>query len=420
MRKILAFAIRLFLTISALSICIYILNKLDFLSQLAALDNILGALPLILLLMTLVAIVSLIWILFRSTTNRTLTIILLILAISCIVLFVPSLTGNWYFLDAIRNQDSTENQKFGSIISTSNSNTDTPDLTVYAPFTENSKVATLSTKPTIHIDEDLPVLDGATALYPVYSAFANATYNRNQFSPNDVACNNTANAYERIIKGDCDIIFVAGPSAKQKQAAKAAGANLIYTPIGKEAFVFLTGKTNPIKDLTYQQIKNIYSGKTAKWRTLGWDAGGDIIAFKRPEGSGSQTGLENIMGELPIQKPQPLPDESLVGKGSMLKQVSVEWKGVQSAIGYSYRYYAISMYPNLDSKLMKVNGVYPSDDTIASGAYPFTAEFYAVTNGKPTGNTKKLIDWILSEQGQFLIKQTGYVLGSGTRLGSTP
>ncbi|MBP5242434.1 MAG: substrate-binding domain-containing protein, partial [Clostridia bacterium] len=196
---------------------------------------------------------------------------------------------------------------------------------------------------------------------------------------------------------------------EQMEAAERAGVKLTFTPIGKEAFVFLVGKENPVDDISYQQIKNIYSGKTAKWNTLGWKEGGDIVAFQRPEGSGSQSGLQNVMGSMPVIKPQPLPDKSLVGTNSLMKQVSVHYKGVQPALGYSFRFFAETMYPNEDAKMLKVNGVYPSTENIRTGKYPFTVNFYAVTNGEPTGNTKTLIEWILSPQGQKLMEKCGYV-----------
>jgi phosphate transport system substrate-binding protein len=59
-------------------------------------------------------------------------------------------------------------------------------------------------------------------------------------------------------------------------------------------------------------------------------------------------------------------------------------------------------------KILAIDGVYPSNETIADGSYPFADNFYAVTNGKPEGNAKLLIDWILSDEGQYLIEQTGY------------
>ena len=66
------------------------------------------------------------------------------------------------------------------------------------------------------------------------------------------------------------------------------------------------------------------------------------------------------------------------------------------------------MYENT-AKIISINGVYPSVENIKNGLYPYTVNFYAITNGEPTGNTKKLIDWLLSEQGQKLIELNGYV-----------
>ena len=381
---------RLILTLIPVTAFAYIICKLEYWSQLSRVDNLTGAAPLILMTGILAFLIALIW--KRHKNAETSTIVLTILSIFWSLLLIPAFTGNWYPLAKTPEPDLAS-----------------PDLAVYAPFAEDTQAAKLTGSASVTISGDLPILDGATALYPVYAAFVNAVYDKDNYTSDTALCTNTVNAYRRIITGDCDIIFVAGSSEKQKQAAADAGAELVFTPIGREAFVFLIGKSNPINELSYQQLKNIYSGKTAYWRTLGWDAGGKIIAFQRPEGSGSQTGLQNIMGNIPIQSPQPLPDDSLVGTGSMMNQISVKWNGVQPAIGYSYRYYATVMYPNPDSKMLAINGVYPSNETIADGSYPFAASFYAVTNGQPTGSAKSLIDWILTDEGQYLIQQTGYV-----------
>lgn len=389
MKTHLLLAARLILTAGLAAAAVYIADTLEYWSQLDAVDNLVGAAPLILLLVVTGLLTALVWKRHRNAATSTIAISLL--AVIFAILFIPSVTGNWYPLARIAHSGSASS-----------------DLAVYAPFVKDTQVAKLPGKAAITMYNNLPTLDGATALYPVYSAFANAVYDEAAYSPADVVCTNTPNAYTKIINGECDIIFVAGPSEKQKQAAKNAGVELVFTPIGREAFVFVVGKSNPVNGLTYQQLKNIYSGKTAHWKTLGWNEGGNIIAFQRPEGSGSQTALQRIMGSLPIQKPQPLPDDSLIGTGSMMKQVSVEWRGAQRAIGYSYRYYAIAMNPNPNAKLLEINGVYPAGEAITNGSYPFAANFYAVTNGPPTETVKQLIDWILSAEGQYLIEQTGY------------
>jgi phosphate transport system substrate-binding protein len=386
--------IKITLTLIVTAAYLYITYRFEYLNQITAFDNLVGIMPLILLTGIAAFLIALVWKPYKNA--QTSTIVLSVLAVMWTAMLFPAVTGSWYPLAKIPEGGGG----------------DTPDLTLYSPFREDTLAVTLPAS-SVKISEDLPLLDGATALYPVYAGAVRAIYDEEAFIPETAMCNNTPSAYNRLIRGDCDIIFVAGASEKQKAAAEAAGVELVFTPIGKEAFVFLVGKENPVDNLSYQQIKNIYSGKTSYWRTLGYDDGGKIIVFIRPEGSGSQTALQKIMGNLPIQSPQPLPDKSLIGGGSLLKQVSVYWNGTQPAIGYSYRYFATAMYKNPDAKLLSVDGVYPSVEAISDESYPFTYNFYAVTSGEPEGNEKILIDWLLSDEGQLLIEKTGYVPLSG-------
>ncbi|MCL1838237.1 MAG: substrate-binding domain-containing protein [Propionibacteriaceae bacterium] len=369
----------------------YILHKYEYLIAFSDIDNIVGMLPLAMVFVGAAGITALLW---MKHTKQLIPVstAMAVLVVTAVALFPTAIRGNWWINPTTSNQAQA-----------------TPDLTEYAPFSQGSKTAKLNGESHLQLTDQLPLLDGATALYPVYAAFAETVYDQGAFAPDVVRCTNTLGAYEAIISGARDIIFVATGSQQQIAAAQAAGADLRFTPIGREAFVFLVGKENPVENITNQQLRNIYSGKTAYWDTLGWREGGKIIAFQRPEGSGSQTGLQAFLAGLPIQVPQPLPDASLIGTNSLMQQVSVRWQGVQPAIGYSYRYYATTMYANPDVKLLKVDQIEPSIANIQNQSYPFTGDFYAVTNGEPTGNTKLLIDWILSPQGQSLIEQTGYV-----------
>ncbi|MCL2721769.1 MAG: substrate-binding domain-containing protein [Treponema sp.] len=369
----------------------YILYRYEYFIAFNEIDNIVGMIPVALVLTAAIGINVLLWIIHKKQFFAVSAVIFLFVILS-IVLFPLALRGNWWINPTTFNESEAA-----------------PDLTIFIPFSENSKTAKLDEKSQLLLTDSLPVLDGATALYPVYAAFAEAVYDKNIFSQDYVLCTSTRNAYQGIISGNRDIIFTVGASEQQVAAAKEAGVDLYFTPIGREAFVFLTGKNNPVDNLTYQQIRNIYSGKTAKWSTLGWREGGSIIAFQRPQGSGSQTGLQTYLKGLPIQVPQPLPDASLIGTNSLMRQVSLEWQGVQPALGYSYRYFALTMYSNPDVKLLKIDGIEPSIVNIQNGSYRFIGNFYAVTNGQSQGNSKLLIDWILSPQGQEIIEKTGYI-----------
>jgi phosphate transport system substrate-binding protein len=171
------------------------------------------------------------------------------------------------------------------------------DLNLYKPFSDNTKAVTLSEASTLKINDNLPVLDGATALYPLYSAFAQAVYPNNkeyEIDRSEVMCNNTIGAYENLINGSVDVIFAARPSKEQVQSAKDKGLEFKLTPIGKEAFVFFANSANPVDGLTSKQIQDIYSGVITNWKEVG---GNDeaIRAFQRKENSGSQTMLIKFM-----------------------------------------------------------------------------------------------------------------------------
>lgn len=393
-KKILLYAARAAGSLAACALAFAALWRYEYPQQLTQIDNIIGMIPLAFGVLFAGCICALLWMPHGKRT-AALAVCLAATSLLTAALFPLAVRGNWWI-----DYGNGSGEGAG------------PDLTLYSPFEEDTLAATLEEEAALHLAGELPVLDGATALYPLYAAFAQAVYEEEDYAAGltegTVRCTNTANAYEAVVSGEADIIFVAGPSEKQKQAAADAGAELVLTPIGREAFVFIVGKSNPVEGLSYQQIRNIYSGKTAHWRTLGWEEGGSIIAFQRPEGSGSQSGLQRVMGDMPIVAPQPLPDKSLVGSNSLMQQVSVWWKGVQPALGYSYRYYAQTMYANQDTKLLAIDGYSPTEENIRSGDYPFVNNFYAVTNGEPTGKAKQLIDWICGQQGQELIVKTGY------------
>jgi phosphate transport system substrate-binding protein len=282
----------------------------------------------------------------------------------------------------------------------------------YLPFDENSKIARLNERSTLRFIDDLPYLDGATALYPLYSVFANAVYptlEQNRpvvFMENPyIQCSKTIKAYENLINGKVDIIFCAAPSDEQIRMAEEKGVKFNFTPIGKEAFVFFVNTSNPITDLTYDQVCDIYSGRVTNWKELG---GEDdiIIAYQRPKNSGSQTILEAIMGNNIIIEP---PKENVIpGMGGIFEEVA-SYRNYENAIGYSFLFFSTNMVKNEKIKILSINGITPSIDTIKSGKYPLTQMFYAIKNKNESENVNKFINWILSEQGKYLIEHTGYV-----------
>ncbi|OHX51841.1 hypothetical protein BB776_02855 [Planococcus salinarum] len=284
------------------------------------------------------------------------------------------------------------------------------NLEDYQPFTDSEKLARLNSTASFKIEHDLPKLDGATALYPLYAAFVEAVYPAGDYPSydpvnSDVVSTTTREAYDRLLAGKTDIIFVAGPSAGHQKTAEARGIELEMTPIGREAFVFFVNSRNVVDDLSSDEIKNIYAGEVTNWSDVG-GKNDEIRAFQRPVDSGSQTTFIKFMEETPIQEPEI--EEMASGMGGIISEVA-SYRNYKNAIGYTFRFFSVEMVQNDKIKLLAVDGVEPSIETIRSDEYPLSAEFYAVTAGSDNPNVGPFIEWILSEEGQELVESTGFV-----------
>jgi phosphate transport system substrate-binding protein len=281
------------------------------------------------------------------------------------------------------------------------------DLSEYQPFTDNSKVVSLHQTSNYKIEDDLPKLDGATALYPVYAGFVQAVYPEKDYSLDDseVVSTQTSYAFERLVNGDVDIIFMAEPSEEQMDFARLQGVDLTLTPIGKEAFVYFVHKDNPVKELSVEEIQGIYSGKIMNWKEVGGEDE-EIRAFQRPEGSGSQSALIRFMEDVPIMDP---PSKDIVtGMGGIIRETT-NYQNRQNAIGFSFRHFSEEMVQNGKIKNIAVNGVLPTEEYIQNDTYPVVANFYAITANSENPHLSKFIQWMQSEQGQEIVERSGYI-----------
>ena len=280
------------------------------------------------------------------------------------------------------------------------------DVYEYLPFKEDSKIVKTDSK-TLKLTENLPRIDGAAALFPVYSAFVNAVYpNTTKLHDGIFKYNNTPDGYRLLAKKETDIFIGVYPSDEQKAYAEENQTTFEYTPIGTEAFVFFVHKDNPITNLTTEQIKDIYSGKITNWKDVG-GKNEKIAAFQRNEGSGSQSMLKRFMGDTPIaDAPTEMVNDLMAG---IIEQVA-DYKSKTNSIGFSFRYYVEGIIKNPDIKMISINGAAPTSENIRNGSYPILTPIYAVTyKENQNGNVDKLLEWILSDEGQYIINETGYV-----------
>lgn len=268
---------------------------------------------------------------------------------------------------------------------------------------------TTSNQTALFTKETFPRVDGSTATIPLSEGFAVELLS---MTPEQgkafIKHNKTHSAYENLIQGKADIIFVTEPSKDELELAKQANVELEVIPIVKEAFVFLINKQNPVESISVQQLQDIYQGNVTSWKELG-GPDKEIIAYQRPENSGSQTiMLSTVMKDLKIMD---APKELKPSEMSGLIEVIAAYDNSDKAIGYSVYYYANSMYNKETIKFVKVNGVEPNNETIKSDQYPYTSAYYAVIKKTEAADSsaRRLLAWILSDEGQKIAEQCGYV-----------
>jgi len=204
-----------------------------------------------------------------------------------------------------------------------------------------------------------------------------------------------------------DIILATSPSAAELDLARNKGVALTIEPVCYDSFVFITHVDNPVDDLTAEQIRRIYSGQITSWSEVGGDDE-EIIAFQRNPGSGSQTAMEEMVmnGIRMMDAPA---GWYHAGMGILIDFIA-EYQNRPTSIGYSFKYYIDRLYKNPGIKILKVNGIEPNDDNVRNSTYPFTAPYNGVIRSSDANGTGgRALDWLLSEEGQRVIAQAGYV-----------
>lgn len=262
-------------------------------------------------------------------------------------------------------------------------------------------------------DIEIPILDGSTSTYDITSNIFGSYYmNYQNYSDFPTAHSKTSNSYKRLIDGEVEMIFVPDPSEEIKNYAEDKGVKLKYIPIANEALIFFTGNLNKADNITTEQLRSIYVDNGIKnWSELGGEDA-EFVPFCRNNDSGSHAQMEKFVLNGKSINEDIQKEHTSWMMSSILTEVddfNRENPG-KYAIGYSLYYYYFNnqmVLGPLDIKLMSVDGVNPSEETIADGTYPCTTNYYAVIRDESNEKIEKFAELMQGEYGQQIMKMSG-------------
>jgi phosphate transport system substrate-binding protein len=212
-----------------------------------------------------------------------------------------------------------------------------------------------------------------------------------------------------LVNGTVDIANASRQIKDEEiEAVRANGGEPIEFVIARDAIAVIVNPENPVNELTLQQISDIYSGKYTNWTQVGGEDR-PIVRLSRETNSGTHVYfLETVLrlgekGNTLLFSP-----ETLLLPSSEV--ISEEVRHNPNAIGYDGLGYVTE-----DLKVVAVatdestGYIFPSADTVNSGAYPIARDLYMYTNGQPTGAVQVYMEWIYSEEAQAIVKELGFV-----------
>ena len=265
----------------------------------------------------------------------------------------------------------------------------------------------------VFTQENYPKMGGSLANLPLGEAITATVLgiDRDEASSMIKFEGSTTDNYVALVDGTFDILLAYEMSGEAVDYCEEKGVGLEMTAIGTDALVFIASLENEVSSLTQEQIEEIYMGNIKNWSEVG---GEDhvIIPYQRNKDSGSQTLFDKL---IPLgEKLMEAPEETRIGSMIGLLEAVADYDNSADALGYTVYYYLCNMEGEKlnRSKILAVDGIDPSNESIASGEYPYVNDFYVVIRkDAPEDSPERILyNWIISEQGKELARRENYVV----------
>jgi phosphate transport system substrate-binding protein len=214
----------------------------------------------------------------------------------------------------------------------------------------------------------------------------------------NIAAEGSTTGIAAIIDGTAQIGMASRPTKPEEvAAAKAKGVTFKETIVAYDGIAVIANSGNAVKTLTKKQVEQIFTGDITDWSAVG-GANGKISVYTRNTSSGTYSEFK----ELAMKKRDYAPDsQKMAGNEQIASEVSKNPNGV-GYVGLAYTKAS-------GIKVVAIDGATPSKESVLGKAYPYARPTFYYTNGEPTGLAKQFVDFTVSDAGQKIVEQVGFV-----------
>jgi len=240
-------------------------------------------------------------------------------------------------------------------------------------------------------------------VYPDFSGFDFSEFYRKN------PCSGTHEAYMNLMEGKTDVIIASRDiSRNEKASSEELGVELETAPLAIDALVFIVNPKNPVKNLTSDQVRRIYTGEITNWKEVG---GVDhaITPYIRDADSGSQEKMETLVMEgLTMIDGEYMPEII----GSMMDSPYRQLEFNEYGIAYTPFFYRTAMVRDLSNvTMLSIDGVAPTKESLRSNKYPFVSSIYAAVRKTEDHESMayKLYQFLFTKKSADMIDESGYI-----------
>jgi len=205
-----------------------------------------------------------------------------------------------------------------------------------------------------------------------------------------------------LINGTTDICTSSRPikPAEVDQLKTKYKTNGLEIKVARDGLSVYVNKSNPVKKLTIEQVRDIYTGKVKNWKEVG---GPDkkILLYSRENNSGT---YEFFKEHVLLKKDFDPAAQNMPGTAAVVNAIAKDKFG----IGFGGAAYAKDIKEVALAEKTGGEYVMPTEENILSGKYPVSRFLYFYLRERPQNETKKFVDWVLSKEGQKVVKEVGY------------